>query len=106
MKKMLSVKFNLDAPAQIERAHRDGKPGGSYPRHMLVKFLSFQTKLEVLRGQRAALQEDNAMFIVDDLTKRDLEEKRKYKDQVRIAYEHGMRYHFSAGKWRGKGGVL
>lgn len=40
-------------------------------RHMLVKLLSYQEKLEILRGQRKALEECTVyLYIIDDLTKK------------------------------------
>ena len=105
VKKLFSEKFNMEH-CNVERAHRDGKiMDGDRPRHMLVKLLSFQEKLEILRGQRKALEE-YTIYIVDDLTKKDLEEKRKFKEDVKSAYDRGTRYHFSAGKWRGRNGQL
>lgn len=105
VKKLFRDKFNMEH-CKVERAHRDGKiMDGDRPRHMLVKLLSFQEKLEILRGQRKALEE-YAIYIVDDLTKKDLEEKRKFKEVVKSAYDRGTRYHFSAGKWRGRNGQL
>ena len=80
--KMLSEKFDMVDPL-LERAHRDGKKVGARSRHMLVKVLSYQDKCAVLKQQRQQL-EDCDYFITDDLTKADLVEKRKHKEEVQV----------------------
>lgn len=46
------------------------------------------------------------MFVIDDLTKSDRDEKKKWKDIVQRAFLNKVRYHFSAGKWRDSRGML
>ena len=77
--KMLSEKFDMVDPL-LERAHRDGKKVGARSRHMLVKVLSYQDKCAILKQQL----EDCDYFITDDLTKADLVEKRKHKEEVQV----------------------
>lgn len=96
--------FQFDSP-KIERAHRDGPQKGNLPRHLLVKMLSFQDKRSVLTQQRKKLEETN-FYIIDDLTKTDREEKKRWQKEVQAAYQTGKRYHFSGGKWRDSNGAL
>jgi hypothetical protein len=46
---------------------------------------------------------DQSFFIVDDLTRLDLIEKRKWSTQVSSLYKNGVRLKFFAGKWRKNG---
>ena len=39
------------------------------------------------------------------MTKRDLEEKKKYAKEVQELYKKGTKLRFNAGHWRGNGGV-
>ena len=103
-KLFLSRHFRMDN-ASVERAHRDGPRLADKPRHFLVKLLSYQDKRYVMSHQRSFLAEEN-MYVIDDLTKKDREEKRTWTKQVQEAFKLGVRYHFSGGKWRdGKGNV-
>ena len=90
--------FGFTNPS-IERAHRDGPKIRNLPRHLLVKMLSFQDKKYIVSQQRKKLEKEK-MYIVDDLTKKDREEKKTWQTQVQHAFRAGTRYHFSAGKWR------
>ena len=83
----------------LERAHRDGKQVRNRPRHILVKVSFYQDKVRVLKGARQALSAEN-FFIVDDLTKIDLIEKRKWSQKVSELYANGVRLRFSGGCWR------
>ena len=99
---LLRSKFEMDT--KVERAHRDGRKVEGRPRHILVKFLSYREKVDVMRRARDALK-DERCFIVDDLTQSDLEEKQKWRDQVQEIYKKGTKLRFYAGKWRQNGGV-
>ena len=102
--KLLVDKFGFVEP-QIERAHRDGKKLEGQPRHILVKMLRYKDKTMILKQARGTLQ--GAPFhICDDLTKPDLDEKRKWKTQVQEAYKRGLRYRFYSGKWRTLQGAI
>lgn len=95
---ILAQKFNM-ADATVERAHRDGRGKDGRSPHILVKLLSYRDKMDVLRQSRSTLKDTN-FFIVDDLTKIDLAEKRKYSQQVKGLYNKGTKLRFVAGKWR------
>ena len=87
----------------IERAHRDGRANNGN-QHVLLKLLSYQDKRDIMRRRREVLK-DESFFIIDDLTKKDLDEKRKYAKEAAEAYRRGERLHFAAGKWRSKNGL-
>ena len=100
---LLKDLFGLVDP-KIERAHRDGPQLKNLPRHLLVKMLSYQDKRYIVSQQRAKLEKEK-FYIIDDLTKKDREEKRKWKKEVQQAFQAGIRYHFSAGRWRDGRGI-
>ncbi|XP_071488215.1 uncharacterized protein [Diadema antillarum] len=99
---LLRSKFEMET--KLERAHRDGRKVEGRPRHILVRFLSYREKVDVMRRAREALK-DERCFVVDDLTQSDLEEKRKWRDQVQEMYKKGTKLSFYAGKWRQHGGI-
>lgn len=102
-KSVLNRHFGMEHP-KIERAHRDGpKMAPGKPRHFLIRMLSYQDKRYVMSQQRNALA-DTGMYIIDDLTKADREEKKKWAPKVQEAFSRGIRYHFSSGKWRDRTG--
>ena len=88
---------------QIERAHRDGRSVPGRDRHLLVKMSFFQDKVKVMKEARRALA-GKGFYIIDDLTKLDLQEKRRWKTQVNELYQQGTRLRFSGGCWRGPEG--
>ena len=88
---------------RIERAHRDGRPVPGRSRHLLVKSSFYQDKITVMKNARQALAE-KSYYIVDDLTKMDLAEKKKWKREVQELYQQGTRLRFSGGCWRGSNG--
>ena len=99
---ILRDKFGL--AVRVERAHRDGAKRDNRPRHILVKTLSYRDKLQVIKGAREKLK-NAGFFLVDDLTKKDLDEKRKWAEKVKSLYNSGMKLRFYAGTlWRGNGG--
>ena len=100
---ILKNDFNLES-ATIERAHRDGKGFRGKPSHILTKMLSYRDKVAVMVKAKSALSEKD-YYIVDDLTKDDLREKKKWKAEVAAAYSRGEKWRFFAGKWRGGDGV-
>ena len=99
---MLRTKFEVTT--KVERAHRDGKKMDGRPRHILIKFLSYREKVDIMRRARAVLK-DEAYFVVDDLTQADLQEKQRWIKQVQQLYQNGTKLRFYAGKWRQAGGV-
>lgn len=88
---------------QVERAHRDGRVVNGRDRHLLVKLSFYQDKVTTLKNARRALA-DKPYYIVEDLTKADLQEKRRWKDQVQALYQSGTKLRFTAGLWRGSDG--
>ena len=104
-KKMLETKFDLH-DVKLERAHRDGPKMQGKPQHLLVKLNnSYQDKVAIMKKHRQALA-DVPYFCVEDLTRHDLREKRKWAIQASQSYREGKRYRFVAGKWRDQGGSL
>ena len=69
-----------------------------------MKTSSYDEKVAIMKSAREALKED-PFYFVNDLTKRDLEQKRKYKKEVQDLYSKGTKLRFYAGQWRGNGGV-
>ncbi|XP_071483932.1 protein SpAN-like [Diadema antillarum] len=72
---------------KVERAHRDGKRGEK-PRHILVKVLSYREKVDIMKNARKKLDKEN-FYITDDLTRADLDEKRRWSKQVQHLYAQG-----------------
>ncbi|XP_072162942.1 uncharacterized protein [Diadema setosum] len=99
---ILRSKFKMTT--KVERAHRDGRKVEGRPRHILIKFLSYREKVDVIRRAREILK-DERYFMIDDLTQTDLEEKQKWKKQVQEMYSKGTKLRFYAGKWRQTGGA-
>ena len=52
---------------KIEPAHRDGRDKNGRPAHSLIKLLSYQDKVRVMKEWRRALEESR-LLILDDLT--------------------------------------
>ncbi|XP_063970106.1 uncharacterized protein LOC129283319 [Lytechinus pictus] len=101
---IISEKFGINP--RIERAHRDGKPSTDpdHPRHILFKLLSFRDKVAIMKSARSTLANES-YFVVDDLTKEDLAEKRRYSQEVKRLYQQGTKLKFTAGKWRHRDGT-
>ena len=99
---ILRTKFNVTT--KVERAHRDGRKVDDRPRHVLVKLLSYRDKVEVMRRAREILKNEK-YFMIDDHTQADLQEKKKWSQQVQHLYKNGTKLKFFAGKWRQTGGT-
>ena len=97
-------KFNM-TNVKLERAHRDGPKMDGKPQHLLLKLNCYQDKIKILKQQRQVLCNDS-FFCVEDLTKIDLQEKRRWSTQASAAYKEGNKCRFVVGKWRGTGGSL
>ena len=95
--------FGDDLDIKIERCHRNGRGFAGRPPHILVRCLSYQSKVFVMKRRRASL-EGQSFFIVDDLTRTDLAEKKKWASKVKDLYERGVKLRFSGGKWRDAAG--
>lgn len=102
VEKILKDKFGMDA--KVERSHRDGKRADDRPRHILVKMLSYREKTEIMKNSRKNLAKES-FYIIDDLTKPDLEEKKKWRKEVKDLYAKGTKLRFFAGKWRINNGI-
>lgn len=105
VEEILQDKFNR-TDVCIERAHRDGRrrPGAeSHPRHILVKFLSYRDKVDIMSKRREKLT-GCPFFIVEDHTRADLEERKRYGAKVKELYEKGIKLRFVSGQWRDKSG--
>ncbi|XP_078701289.1 uncharacterized protein LOC144927618 [Branchiostoma floridae x Branchiostoma belcheri] len=102
VQKILREKFGR-TDIKIERAHPDGPPnkhgGDKTPQHILFKVNCYQDKIHLMKASRKQLKTENYYF-TDDLTAADLQEKRKWRDKVKEAYEHGNKYRFFNGLWR------
>ncbi|KAJ8033595.1 LINE-1 retrotransposable element ORF1 protein [Holothuria leucospilota] len=83
----------------IERCHRDGRGANGRPPHLLVRCLSYPMKVDIMKKRRTVLN-GKPFFIVDDLTKTDLTERKKWAPQVKQLYDRGIRLRFSGCKWR------
>ncbi|KAJ8050834.1 hypothetical protein HOLleu_04183 [Holothuria leucospilota] len=83
----------------LERAHRDGRKIIGRDSHILVKLTYFQDKVFVMKNARQALTNEG-YYIVEDLTKIDLAEKRRHSRQVSELFQQGVRLRFSGGLWR------
>lgn len=100
----VKVLEEVGVPAcRLERAHRDGRLVRGRDRHLLVKLSFYQDKITVMKKARQALTE-KGYYIVEDLTKADLMEKRKWKKEVQELFQQGTRLRFSGGCWRGSDG--
>ena len=96
--KLLLDKFHVGG-SPIENAHRTGKAVQGHPRHVIARFYSRVTRMDVLRTARAKLSATK-IRIVDDLTQEDLREKNRvrpfmddlYKRQQRPSFRNGRLY--------------
>ena len=102
VEEIIHTKFEVST--KVERAHRDGKKVDGRPRHILVKFLSYRDKVDIMRRARDTLKNER-YFVVDDLTQTDLKEKQKWNKRVQDLYKDGTKLRFYAGKWRQAGGI-
>jgi regulator of replication initiation timing len=101
VEEMLADNFNM-ADVSVERAHRDGRGHEGKSPHILVKVLSYRDKMDIMQTAKSVLK-DEVYFIVDDLTKADLAEKKKWGQRVKQLYKEGTKLNFFAGKWRRNG---
>lgn len=100
--KMILEEVGVPA-CRLERAHRDGRLVAGRDRHLLVKLSFYQDKIMVMKKARQALA-GKPYYIVDDLTKADLMEKRRWKKEVQDLFNRGTKLRFSGGCWRGNDG--
>ena len=86
---------------KLQCVHHDGPKMDAKPQHLLKKQNCFQDKIKICQQQYQALSHDQ-YFCVEELTKIDLQEKRKWFSDVST----GRKYQFVDGKWRGSGGTM
>ena len=98
--------FGFKEKVQVERAHRDGKVyrghGKPRPRNILIKLLRYTDKINIMKSSKQVLKDKSHRF-ADDLTRVDLEEKRKWKEEVQALYQQGTKLRFTGGMWRSQG---
>ena len=97
------LKDKFKSNIKVERAHRDGKRGDR-PCHIIFKTLSYREKVDIMKSARHSLQGEK-FYLTDDMTKSDLEGKKKHAKEVQELYKKGTKLRFYAGHWRGNGGV-
>ena len=98
--KILKEKFDMEV--QVETAFRAGKSknvaGKVHPRHLVFKVCKVEDKWQILQKKREALKDVN-YFIVEDLTKSDLDYKAACKTTIDEARRQGKTCRFRNGKW-------
>nr|XP_054768459.1 uncharacterized protein LOC129276044 [Lytechinus pictus] len=98
---MLKTKFHM--AVKVEKAIRTGKRGDK-PRHIIVKTHAYDDKVNILKKSREALKTEK-YYLTNDLTRMDLEVKRKHRKEVEELYQKGTKLRFYAGQWRNEKGV-
>ena len=98
IQEVLKEKFGLNSPV-IENAHRVGSNRGGKPRQVIARFFSRAVRRDVMTVAKKKLEGTGYRF-VDDLTNKDLEEKRRltplmdelYRDNQRPRFVNGRLY--------------
>lgn len=88
--------FRFETLPQIEVAHRTGRRGHQ-PRHIILRTVKLQDKVEILRRQREALR-DKSYFFTDDLTAQDYKTKQQLRPEIEKAKREGKRWVFKEGQ--------
>ena len=95
--------IGLEDNVEVERAHRDGKvryrDGVPHPRQILIKLLRYTDKINIMKSSKRALKDKSYRF-VEDLTKTDLEEKQRWKQEVGDLYKKEVKLRFVGGMWK------
>ena len=94
--KLLLDKFHVGG-SPIENAHRTGKAVQGHPRHVIARFYSRVTRMDVLRTARVKLS-TTKIRIIDDLTQDDLREKNRVRPFMDELYKRQQRPSFRNGK--------
>nr|XP_006812244.1 PREDICTED: LINE-1 type transposase domain-containing protein 1-like [Saccoglossus kowalevskii] len=94
--KFLGDKFVI-AVDEVENAHRTGKIRSQKPRHIIVKLHKRPTKINIMKTQKQILQ-DSATYIITDLPRADVLEKKRLNHVMRQAWESGKTVVFRNGK--------
>lgn len=82
---------------QVEFGHRVSKYERGKNRPVILRFVSRFQKLEVLKHRSQFFEAGYPIY--EDLTKMDLEEKKRHAAEMKIKYEAGARVSFHKGKW-------
>ncbi|KAI8496725.1 hypothetical protein Bbelb_253800 [Branchiostoma belcheri] len=95
------------APSKFRRFWKDRvrytQSKDKTPQHIIFKLNSYQDKVNIMKVARVKLKDEN-FYVTVDLTATDLQEKRKWRENVKQTYERGLKYRFYNGYWRdGKG---
>ena len=98
---ILNDKFGI-ATTVIENAHRVGLSRDDKPRQMIARFYSRATRRAVMTSARETLQNTGMRFI-DDLTQKDLDEKRRLKPLMDKLYNDNKRPRFLNGRLYAEG---
>ena len=85
---LLLDKFHVGG-SPIENAHRTGKSVQGHPRHVIARFYSRVTRMDVLRTART---------LIDDLTQDDLREKNRVRPFMDELYKRKQQPSFRNGK--------
>ena len=94
--RMLHDHFGISDPV-IENAHRVGKARDGKTRQVIARFHSRAIRCDVITGARDKLKNTNYR-IMDDLTAKDLEEKRRLKPVMNKLYQEKQRPRFTNGR--------
>jgi len=86
----------LNVGSCVEVAHRTGRTAEDKPRHIIFRVRTLQNKIDIQKRQRESLK-DKDFFIVDDLTKHDLEVKQRLQPVIRDARSKGKKWIFKNG---------
>ena len=100
VRQILKDKFDIEALV-IENAHLVGISHSDKPRQMIARFYSCATRRDVI-SSRERLRNTGLRF-VDDLTHKDLEEKRRIKPMMDKLYSDNKRPTFINGRLYAEG---
>ncbi len=87
----------LGCRAVVELAHRTGRRDTGRPRHILFRVSSAQDKWQILKNQRMALN-GQGYYIIDDLTKADMDTKKRLQPVIQQARDKGQKWQFKNGQ--------
>ena len=85
---------NPRARYELQRVHRLGKPKSTSPRPIIVRFLRFTDKEEVMSAARQRLK-DKDFFIYDDIPKELYDQRKQQQKKFKQALDKGYRVYFS-----------
>lgn len=101
VEQVLSVHLKMD-PKMLEVAHRTGRRIIGKPRHIIFRVSTVQCKIDIMKSQRECLK-DKQYYIADDLTKQDLETKKRLRPVIQEARNRGDKWTFKNGRLYIKG---